>query len=148
MFVSLSFCLASCTTQKPCRSISSEPIFCWKLYCPSSNLVHFIVLNLFNINSGVLRSMNTDWYTIWVEIKTIHRQLLHGLCWYFVCSCILRTLINYHLLDHNRFNVRVSMQSTGWTVPPKIRKFVERMFCGWMPSMTPTPYLPLNQWGF
>jgi len=31
---------------------------------------------------------------------------------------------------HHRFNIRVSMLCRGWTVPPQIREFVERMFYG------------------
>jgi len=49
----------------------------------------------------------------------------------------VKTMIFTHY-HHHWFNVRVSMLSTDWTVPPKIWEFVERMFYGPTPFLTPT----------
>jgi len=37
-----------------------------------------------------------------------------------------------------RFNIRISMLRTGWRFPSNIWEFVERMFHGRMPFLTPT----------
>jgi len=43
-----------------------------------------------------------------------------------------------HHHHHDRFNVRDSKLSTGWTVPPKICEFVEQMFYGRKAFLAPT----------
>jgi len=76
---------------------------------------------------------------LWFKYQLCTEQSSTGIESWILC-------LNHH--HHHRFNVRVSMLSTGWTVHPKIWEFLKPIFYGPMPFLAHTSHLFLNQWVF